>query len=276
MIMKKSMLHVFRNTPFGRETLMQSIYFCKKTETMLKVYIPEHRQFLMYFQNKVITIDLDNSFLRAPETARQHAEEIIRAEKLTPGFLKPKAFTASTLPDIPTQFSFMCCPRSISDLSTKIGLGYIGPKVRNIIENAAFPVLIPTPVYKKWNNITVFFGGSKNAVNAFRLGIQIMEASGCSLSIFTHAKKKPKKYYAETLEANNLFKEVNEGKIEWLFCKKGKFRENLYSIPHDSLVIIGAYGHGLIKELIFGSIMEEAQTILPNNMLIVGPNYTML
>lgn len=272
--MNKRMLHVFRNTSFGRETLLQSIYFAKKTKSQLKVYIPKHRQFLMYFQNMVVTIDLDSSFLRSPKTAGQHAKEIIKAEGLEPGFLQPKEFTASTLPDISTDFRFMCCPRSVSDLSTKIGLGYIGPKVRNIIKSASFPVLIPTPVYKKWKSITVFFGGSKNAVKAFRLGMQIMESSGYPVRLFTQAKKKPQKHYQQILEDNNLFNKIDKGGIEWLFFKKGEFRENLYSIPHDSLIIIGAYGHGLVKELLFGSMMEEVQTILPNNMLIVGPNYT--
>ena len=271
--MNNRMLHVFRNTPFGRETLLQSIYFAKKTQSQLKVYIPKHRQFLMYFQNMVVTVDLDGSFLRSPKTARQHAKEIIKSEGLDPGFLQPKEFTASTLPDIPTHFRFMCCPRSISDLSTKIGLGYIGPKVRNIIKSASFPVLIPTPVYKKWKSIAVFFGGSKNAVKAFRLGMQIMESSGYPVSLFTQAKKKPQKHYQQILEDNDLFNKISKGEIEWLFFKKGKLRENLYSISHDSLVIIGAYGHGLVKELLFGSMMEEVQTILPNNMLIVGPNY---
>ena len=50
----------------------------------------------------------------------------------------------------------MCCPRSISDVSTRISLGHIGPKVRSIIKNAGFPVLTPTPVYKEWKSIMVF------------------------------------------------------------------------------------------------------------------------
>jgi hypothetical protein len=59
---------------------------------------------------------------------------------LKPSFFDPKDFTASTLPDIPSNFDYMCCPRSIVDLSTKIGLGYIGPRVRRIVKHATFPV----------------------------------------------------------------------------------------------------------------------------------------
>ena len=78
----------------------------------------------------------------------------------------------------------------------------------------------------------------------------------------------------DILKKNALYDGIEKGEIEWLFFEKGKFRENLYNVPHDTMVVVGAYGHGLIKELLFGSMMEEIQTILPNNMLIVGPNCT--
>ncbi|RLC27589.1 MAG: universal stress protein [Deltaproteobacteria bacterium] len=271
--MRNRLLHIFRNTPFGRETLMQSVYFCKVTNTPLKVYVPRFRQFLMYFQNTVVTVDLDEAFLRSPGTAKSHAEGIIRPAGLVPQFIEPKGFTASTLPDLPVDISYMCCPRSISDLSTKIGLGYIGPRVRAIIKNADFPVLIPTPVYKEWRSITVFFGGSSNAVGAFRLALHIGGLSGYPVRIFTQGEGKPRRHYEEILEKEGLADGISKGGIEWIFFDGGKFRENLFEVPHDSLVVVGAYGHGLIKELVFGSMMEEVQTTLPNNMMIVGPNY---
>ena len=36
---------------------------------------------------------------------------------------------------------------------------------------------------------------------------------------------------------------------------------------------MGAYGHGVVREMLFGSTMEMIQTHLPNTMLIAGPNY---
>ena len=41
---------------------------------------------------------------------------------------------------------------------------------------------------------------------------------------------------------------------------------------HDALVLSGAYGHGLVKNLVFGSKMEIAQNALTNNMLVSGPH----
>lgn len=158
--MDAQLFHIFRNTPLGRETLLQSIYFCNITGASLVIYIPEYTKFLMYFENDVVQVDLDDSYLTSPETSMEHARQLTESGGVTPGFLKPRHYTASTLPDIPVNFDIMCCPRSISDLSAKIGLGFIGSKVRKIIKVASFPVLITSPVFKEWKSVMVFFGGS--------------------------------------------------------------------------------------------------------------------
>ncbi len=61
---------------------------------------------------------------------------------------------------------------------------------------------------------------------------------------------------------------------KWHFFEKGMFEDNLYEVPHNALVVLGAYGHGLIKSIVFGSKMEKIQSIISNNLLIAGPNYT--
>jgi nucleotide-binding universal stress UspA family protein len=271
--MNLRLLHIFRNTPFGREVFLQSLYFCKHTGTLPTVFIPTTRQFLMYFKSNVVTVDLDNAFLRSPETARRHAEEIIKRAEFKPDFLEPESYTSGSIPVLSVDFRFMTCPRSISDLSTKIGLGYIGPKVRSIIRDSSFPILIPSPVYKGWKSITVFFGGSDNAVKALELGLEIKRHSGFPLQVFTQAENQPQSYYRDILEENDLYEPIEKKEIQWWFYDKGKLQENLYDVPHDSLVIVGAYGHGLVKRLVFGSKAELLQTVLPNNLLVVGPHY---
>ena len=52
----------------------------------------------------------------------------------------------------------------------------------------------------------------------------------------------------------------------------GEFAQNLYDLPHDALVLSGAYGHGLIKNMLFGSKVEITQATLTNNMLVSGPH----
>ena len=91
--MVSELLHVFRNTPFGRETLMQSAFFCKRAELSMEIYIPSYPQFLMYFDHGVVTVDLDRAFLRSPDTAREHASEIADAFSVPHRFLEPTRFT---------------------------------------------------------------------------------------------------------------------------------------------------------------------------------------
>ena len=271
--MTPKLFHIFRNTPFGRETLLQSLYFCRTVGCLPEIYIPESTRFLMYFENDVTQVDLDSSYLTASDTARSHAEALVAEAELKASFLTPKNFTAHGLPDIPTHFDFMCCPRSISDLSSKIGLGHIGPRVRRIVQAARFPVLITSPVYKAWNSITVFFGGSKNALGALRLGLRIARQSGKPLKMFTQIEKGDADRYRKLVAEAGLFKEWERYGGEWLFFDKGNLEENLYNVDHDTLLVLGAYGHGLIKDIMFGSKMERIQSTLPNNMLIAGPKY---
>ncbi|MFO7839977.1 MAG: universal stress protein [Desulfosalsimonadaceae bacterium] len=272
--MDLQLLHIFRNTPMGRELLLQSAYFCRSVGVLPVIYIPRYLKFLMYFENDVIQIDLDGSYLRAPASARDHAVEILRREGLPdPKFLESKNFTASTLPDVPVNFDFMCCPRTVSDLSTKIGLGYIGPRVRRIVQSARFPVLIGCSAYKPWLSITVFFGGSANAVKALRLGFRLARLTGMPVDMFTQEEKRYKGAYQDVIEREGLDADIKKHVRRWLYYESGDFIENLYDVPHDSLVVAGAYGHGVIKELLFGSTLEKIQSVLPNNLLLVGPNY---
>lgn len=272
--MDKQLFHIFRNNPLGRETLLQSLYFCKTLGVSPMIYIPRHTKFIMYFKNDVIQIDLDGSYLTSPATAKMHATELVEQIGIQPRFLDPKHFTASTLPDIQTNFDFMCCPRSISDLSSKIGLGYIGPRVRRIVKSARFPVLITSPVYKEWKSIASFFGGSANAVNALKLGLRLSRVSGLPLNVFTQTERGSREVYEKVIETENLKEEVDRYVNKWHFFESGGFEENLYQVPHDALVTLGAYGHGLIKNISFGSKMEQIQSTISNNFLIVGPNYT--
>ncbi|MGD8541004.1 MAG: universal stress protein [Desulfobacteraceae bacterium] len=272
--METRLFHIFRNTPLGRETLLQSLYFCQKMGTSLLIYIPQHTKFLMYFENDVVQVDLDSSYLTAPHSARRHAEELAEGCGIVPSFFEPKHFTASTLPDIPTHFEFMCCPRSISDLHSKIGLGYIGPRVRRIVKSARFPVLMTSGAHKEWQRVAVFFGGSANAVKALRLGLRIGQKTGCPLDVFTQVEKGDEKDYRAAVASAGLEAAVADRVQRWRFFKEGGFEENLYEVPHDALLIVGAFGHGVIRDVVFGSMMEKIQSIMPNNFLIAGPHYT--
>lgn len=272
-MMISRLLHIFQNTPLGRETLLQAAYFTKKLRASLTIYIPRHIKFLMYFDNDVVQVDLDHSYLVSPDTAHDHAIEIAREAGVEPSFIEPKHFTASALPDIPTDFDFMVCPRSISNLSSKLGLGYIGPKVQSIVNTANFPVLIASHVYKPWKNIVVFFGGSANAFNAIKLGFLIQNITNYPLKLFTYAETSFEAYQKEIAD-QGIEDELGLRVEDWQFFESGNLTDYLYNVPHDALVILGAFNHGLIRDIMFGNKLEKIQTSITNNLLIVGSRYS--
>ncbi len=270
--MEERLLHVFRNTPLGRETLLQSLYFCKTLNISLYVYVPQSTQFLIYFDHDAVQVDLDDSYLTSPGDAATHVTELAQDQGLTPTFLTPKNFTASQLPDIPSNFDYMCCPRSITDLSSKIGLGYIGPKVRRIVKSSTFPVLMTSSVFKAWKSLAVFYGGSQNANKALSWGLHLSRTSGCPLDMVTYTEGRSDDYFNDQLQADGLTDQVKQHVRHWHKITDGRFEDHLYQVPHDALLVVGAYGHGLIKDFLFGSKMETIQSWMPNNMLLVGPN----
>jgi len=188
-------------------------------------------------------------------------------------FFTPEDYSASNLPDVEGNFQFMTCPRNISDLSTKISLGHIGSKVRQILFNATFPVLIPSPVFKAWNSIIVMFGGSINGIKCLQLGLNISRLTGLPLYLFTQAQGQSQKDYRRILEQRSLLRETENEVRHWHFFESGPLETNLYSVPHDALVIAGTYGHKGIKGLLFGSTMETLQRTLPNNLLLLSHHF---
>ncbi len=271
--MEPRLLHIFRNTPLGRETFLQSIYFCKTLNVGLSVYIPKSRKFLMYFEYDAVEVELDGSYLSAPQSAADHVQRLLDLREFSCTVLQSREYTATDLPDVSTDFQFMCSPRVIADLSSKIALGKIGSKVRGILKASHFPVLIPSPVFKPWNSVMVMFGGSVNAVKSLELGLRISRNSGMPLDVFTQAGGKDRAHYHGIMEENGLGGCIDNSVRHWHFPEQGEFGHNLYEVPHDALVVMGAYGHGLIKDMVFGSKMELVQSTLPNNLLIAGPNF---
>jgi len=264
------LFHVFRNTPAGRESLLQSLYFCRQIQATPVVYIARHIKFLMYFQNDVVQVDLELSDLASPETAESHARELIQSAGLDCVFITPRNFTSPTLPDIPTHFDFMSCPESIRDLKSKIGPGFIGGRVMRIVKSAPFPVLVPSPGYQPWNAIAVLFGGAANAATALKTGLRIRRITGMPLILYTvTGGVAPEAFRRKRDDARiDGFQETEIQ--DWVFFESGSLQENIYELPHDSLVVMGGTDHGLMRDMILGSTMEKVQSLIRNNLLIVG------
>lgn len=274
------LVHIYRNTPFGRETLLTSASFCRALGLPLNVYVPTERRFLLYFEHNAVQVSLDGSYLTDPESARARAAAIATS-MLPPAsvtFFEPGEYSASNLPDLPTDFTFMTCPRVLTEPSSKIALGKIGSGVRSILKAATFPVLLPAAVFKPWEHVVALFGGSRIGVDAVKLALAVSRVSGKPLGLLTVGKEGERREYYEAILAeagilDRLKRSMGEAMPGWRFAAGSDFAAELFHVPHDALVVLGAYGHGMIQDL-FGSRMELVQSVLPNPLLVAGPGCT--
>jgi nucleotide-binding universal stress UspA family protein len=91
------------------------------------------------------------------------------------------------------------------------------------------------------------------------------------MDIYTLREKKSKGYYENIIKESDLAAPVSQFLRNWHYYEKSEFDAMLYDVPHDALMVLGAYGHGVIKDLLFGSKMEKIQSTVTNNLLITGP-----
>ncbi len=166
----------------------------------------------------------------------------------------------------------MACPRVISQQSNRIGLGHIGPKVRSLVKQAPFPVFIPAMSFKAWTNVSAFFGGSELGAVAVKQGMAIARLARVPFAIHTQLEGVTKDECDQSLADANILDTVVGSDVDWKLYDTGTLEENLYSVAHDSLVVVGAAGRKLIRELVFGSHLEAIQATLPNPLVVVGPD----
>jgi len=266
------MLHVFRNTPLGRENLMQSAYFCKKTDDLrLEVYIPQRPQFTLDLGGDLFAVQLDTSYTRFPKTAETHVAEVMKSAPCSFGFVGPHKHDVGTMPHLPGEWAVMACPRVVSEQSSRIGLGHLGPKVRGLVKSATFPVFIPALAYKEWNSVTAFFGGSDLGALAVKVALAFSKKANVPVSLHTQLDGITRDKCETSLASAGILDDVKGKDISWRLYDTGELAENLYDVPHDSLVVVGAAGYNVITELVFGSTLEVIQSTLPNPLVVVGP-----
>jgi len=271
--MSRALFHIFRNSPLGRENLLQSIYFCQKLRNLpITVFQPTATQCAMYFDSDVVTIDLDSTYTQYEETSCKRIEELVAASGLNWEVYAPTDFTAGTIPNLPPNWTIMACPRAISEKASRIGLGHIGPKVRAIVKHTSFPVFIPCLCFKPWNSVTGFFGGSELGLRAVRIALSIAEQADLPLKLFTQFQGANRAECEKRLSEANLSDTFTVDDVPWEFFDSGSIQENLYTVPYDSLVVVGAAGHSLMHEFVFGSNLELIQSTLANPIVVVGPS----
>jgi nucleotide-binding universal stress UspA family protein len=268
--MVHKILHVWRNTPFGRETLRQTIHFADRGGVAIELIQPQTSKCLLDMGGTLLSLSLDRSYLRSPESSRANAVALLESKGLSWSWLEASARAAEDLPVYSIESDYIACPRVMSERSTRIGLGQVGAGVRHIIHNATSPILIPAPVFRPWVRVVAFFGGSAASRHATRLAASVAHAAGVPLFVFSYVDSAGGTDRA-TLEAEFESLRAELPDCEWLVREGRTLEETLMDVPCDALLVMGAFGHGLIRKRLFGSFAETVQTVVPAPLFIVGP-----
>jgi len=269
--MVHKIFHVWRNTPFGRETLRQTVFFAQRLGVQVELIQPRTSKCLLDFGGELISLSLDASYLRSPGTARVEAERLLEDKQLNWKWNESSALAAEDLPVYSIDADYLACPRVMSERSTRIGLGQIGAGVRHIVHKARSPILIPAPVFRPWSRIVSFFGGSAASVEATRLAGSVAHAAGVPLTVFSYVKPGAP-HEREALEQAVEALRPDLPECDWIVSDSSALEEALMDVPTDSLLVLGAYGHGLIKKRLFGGFAETVQSVVPAPLFIVGPH----
>jgi nucleotide-binding universal stress UspA family protein len=270
--MEKSIFHIFLNSPLGRENLLQTAFLTEQLKPRsLSIFIPTHDQCVMYYDGTVTTLELDPSYIEYHETAQNHAEAVLKQFDLRYDFYEPSSFTGGMIPEIPDEWAIVVCPRAISRKSGRIGLGHIGPKVRSILLHAPFPLFIPAGASKSWNRVVVLFGGSDHGTTAATIADQIALRAKVPLEIHTQLGDATHDQCKSILAKLKIKDRIDRGHVLWRLFDSCTLEENLYNIPHDSLVVVGTGKHSLVQEFLFGTTLEKIQALLPNPLVVCGP-----
>ena len=108
------------------------------------------------------------------------------ATKVRYRLVKPISFTASTLPDLPTRWHVMACPRVMSQQRVTYRLGTYWPACQSDCQACVVFRVCAEFVFQgvgvAWS---VFFGGSDLGVKAVRQAISLAERASVPLTVYT-------------------------------------------------------------------------------------------
>ncbi|GAB6064508.1 universal stress protein [Deferrisoma palaeochoriense] len=261
-------LHVFRNNPRGFETFRGAAWFSRQTGIPLRVHFPATRHLVLYVGSAAVQVDLDESYVYAPELARARADALAREVGVAWEEQPATGRTGSTLPDIQGSYSVLSCPRALTSPFAKPLLpAVLGPKVRGLVQEADAPVFLPAGCWVPWDRVVALYGGSAFGLKALLWARALARLAGVPLEVLTEAEGSAVEEGRRRLEQADLQSEIEP---VWRVVE-GDFRRVIQEIPRTALVVFGAFGRKGVRKRVLGSRAHEVLRSVPYNLLMVGP-----
>lgn len=269
--MQLKVIHVYRNTPLGRETLIQAADFVKKINGELNIFLPEYDRILYYFENDATEIRLDESYLYFREQARSRMEKALKLIGVEAHIVDVSTQTASNLPGLyATNYDVLSLPRVMVERQGQLHLPAVGAGVRQVVKNSAAPALIAPGRFHDWTDVQVLFGGSKYSMIALKWGLAISKNMGIPVRLISAvADSDEKQRYENTLAEEGIATTAFD---DWIFIESNSPVAVLNEIQRTSLIVMGAYGHGRIHSKLFGSKTELIMKNTASLIMLIGEN----
>lgn len=143
----------------------------------------------------------------------------------------------------------------------------LGSNIERIVRRSAKPCLVTPAEFQPITKILAAFDGSVIASKALHEGIELAQALGVPLLILTvrtHASDQ----YAEDIAETGIKLARAHNCVAARLVVDGRPSEQILEVAHHhgcNLIVLGAYGHSLIREWIIGSTTAHLinQTDLP-------------
>ncbi len=143
----------------------------------------------------------------------------------------------------------------------------LGSNVERIVRRSCKPCFITPAEFVPVTKILAAFDGSAISSKALHEGIELAQALAVPLIILT-VRTHPSDRYAEDIAETGMKLARAHGCVAARLVVEGRASEEILEVAHKqgcNLIVIGAYGHSLIREWIIGSTTAHLinQTDLP-------------
>ncbi len=131
--------------------------------------------------------------------------------------------------------------------------GHLGSNLERVVRSCAHPVLVASREFKKMENFVLAFDGGSSAQKAVQYAARESLLKGMHCYLLYVGSGKPK-IEASLAEAAAVLKDAGfEVTIEQRDGEPEKIIDEVVAQDHIDLLVMGAYGHSSIRQLIVGS-----------------------
>ncbi len=148
----------------------------------------------------------------------------------------------------------------------------MGSVIERVVRHSAKPCLVTPATFRETNNIMLAYDGSEHAKHALQYAIFLSKTLDLELIIMTVADDKDEAMAERVSEEAMQVAETQDCRAISLVCEGRRSAHVILDVVDEQgadLLIMGAYGHSRIRELVLGSTTHHVITHAAIPVLLV-------